>query len=69
MSDWLDLAQLGLSPNQKHQALLGAPKIVHCGLPSCGANTDRDYIFEMERHGRFGTAALTHQNSKSFLDS
>jgi hypothetical protein len=29
MSGWLDLAQLGLAPNQKHQALLGAPKIVH----------------------------------------
>jgi hypothetical protein len=33
MSGWLDLAQLGLAPNQKHQALLGAPKIVHCGEP------------------------------------
>src|SRR5215213_3528768 len=33
MSGWLDLAQLGLAPNQKHQALLGAPKSVHCGLP------------------------------------
>jgi hypothetical protein len=32
MSGWLDLTQLGLAPNQKHQALLGAPKIVHCGL-------------------------------------
>src|ERR1044071_9469969 len=31
MSGWLDLTQLGLAPNQKHQALLGAPKIVHCG--------------------------------------
>jgi hypothetical protein len=31
MSGWLDLTQLGLSPNQKHQALLGAPKIVQCG--------------------------------------
>ena len=31
MSGWLDLAQLGLAPNQKHQALLGAPKIVQCG--------------------------------------
>jgi hypothetical protein len=31
MSGWLDLSQLGLAPNQKHQALLGAPKIVHCG--------------------------------------
>ena len=31
MSGWLGLTQLGLSPNQKHQALLGAPKIVHCG--------------------------------------
>ena len=26
MSGWLDLTQLGLSPNQKHQALLVAPK-------------------------------------------
>jgi hypothetical protein len=33
MSGWLDLTQLGLAPNQKHQALLGAPKIVHCGEP------------------------------------
>ena len=33
MSGCLDLAQLGLAPNQKHQAFLGAPKIVHCGLP------------------------------------
>jgi hypothetical protein len=33
MSGWLDLTQLGLAPNQKHQALLGAPKTVHCGLP------------------------------------
>ena len=32
MSGWLDLTPLGLAPNQKHQALLGAPKIVHCGL-------------------------------------
>src|ERR1043166_1082831 len=32
MSGWLDLTQLGLAPNQKHQAFLGAPKIVHCGL-------------------------------------
>jgi len=31
MSGWLDLTQLELAPNQKHQALLGAPKIVHCG--------------------------------------
>ena len=31
MSGWLDLTQLGLAPNQKHQALLGAPKIVQCG--------------------------------------
>jgi hypothetical protein len=31
MSGWLDLAQLGLAPSQKHQALLGAPKIVQCG--------------------------------------
>jgi len=31
MSGWLDLTQSGLAPNQKHQALLGAPKIVHCG--------------------------------------
>ena len=31
MSGWLDLAQLGLAPNQKHQAFLGAPKFVHCG--------------------------------------
>jgi len=31
MSGWLDLAQSGLAPNQKHQALLDAPKIVHCG--------------------------------------
>src|SRR5215216_5253358 len=31
MSGWLVLTQLGLAPNQKHQALLGAPKIVHCG--------------------------------------
>lgn len=31
MSGWLDLTQLGLAPNQKHQALLGAPKIGHCG--------------------------------------
>jgi hypothetical protein len=31
MSGWLDLSQLGLAPNQKHQALLGAPKIVQCG--------------------------------------
>ena len=30
-SGWIDLAQLGLAPNQKYQALLGAPKIVHCG--------------------------------------
>jgi hypothetical protein len=22
---------LGLAPNQKHQAFLGAPKVVHCG--------------------------------------
>ena len=30
--EWLvDLNQLGLAPNQKHQAFLGAPKIVHCG--------------------------------------
>ena len=33
MSGWLDLTQSGLAPNQKHQALLGAPKIVHCGEP------------------------------------
>jgi hypothetical protein len=33
MSGWLDLTQSGLAPNQKHQAFLGAPKIVHCGLP------------------------------------
>jgi hypothetical protein len=33
MSGWLDLTQLGLAPNQKHQALLGAPKIIHCGEP------------------------------------
>ena len=33
MSGLLDLTQLGLAPNQKHQALLGAPKIVHCGEP------------------------------------
>ena len=32
MSGWLELTQLGLAPNQKHQAFLGAPKIVHCGL-------------------------------------
>jgi len=31
MSGWLDLTQLGLAPNQKHQAFLGAPKIVQCG--------------------------------------
>jgi hypothetical protein len=31
MSGWFDLTQLGLAPNQKHQAFLGAPKIVHCG--------------------------------------
>jgi hypothetical protein len=31
MSGWLDLIQSGLAPNQKHQALFGAPKIVHCG--------------------------------------
>jgi hypothetical protein len=30
MSGWLNLTQLGPAPNQKHQALLGAPKIVHC---------------------------------------
>jgi hypothetical protein len=36
MCGWLGLSQLGLAPNQKHQALLGAPKIVHCGeqIPS-----------------------------------
>jgi len=31
MSGWLDLTPLGLAPNQKHQALLGAPKFVHGG--------------------------------------
>jgi hypothetical protein len=31
MSGWLDLTLLGLAPNQKHQALLGAPMIVQCG--------------------------------------
>jgi hypothetical protein len=31
MSGWLHLAQLGLARNLKHQALLGAPKIVHGG--------------------------------------
>jgi hypothetical protein len=31
MSGWLDLTQSGLSLNQKHQALPGAPMIVHCG--------------------------------------
>ncbi len=30
MSGWLNLTQLGLAPNQKHQAFLGAPKIVQC---------------------------------------
>ena len=34
MSGWLDLTQLGLAPNQKHQAFLGAPKIVHRGEPN-----------------------------------
>src|SRR6185437_4661903 len=31
MIGWLDLTQLGLAPDQKHQAFLGAPKIVYCG--------------------------------------
>src|SRR6185369_11249027 len=33
MSGWLDLAQLGLAPNQKHQAFLGAPTLVQCREP------------------------------------
>jgi hypothetical protein len=39
MSGWLDLSQLGLAPNQKHQALLGAPKIVPSAPPLISINT------------------------------
>src|SRR6185503_5961874 len=42
MSAWLDLTQLGLAPNQKHQAFLGAPKVVHCGDTRC---TRRALVF------------------------
>ena len=40
MSGWLDLAQSGLAPDQKHQALLGAPKIVQCGEEGGGESDD-----------------------------
>jgi hypothetical protein len=52
MSGWLDLNQLGLSPNQKHQALLGAPKIVHCGeqdtTKAAGIVTGGLFLFHIE---------------------
>ena len=48
MSGWLDLSQLGLAPNQKHQAFLGAPKIVHCGEPIPSTTSDiQTRIFAM----------------------
>jgi hypothetical protein len=54
MSGWLDLNQLGLSPNQKHQALLGAPKIVHCGLPKRIANSVRNVDRLLDYRASFG---------------
>jgi hypothetical protein len=47
MSGWLDLLNWGLAPNQKHQAFLGAPKIVHCGerFPKTEAALEGDFKF------------------------
>ena len=58
MSGWLDLTQLGLAPNQKHQALLGAPKMSTVGchgymLHSEALTRQRSRLGVSGRLGRF----------------